>query len=77
MVSAEYVSRKKAIRGAQVAMRTSFGADVRFEPVPRSSPFPRIFRVLDNMGHEVQNFRVFKVGIGLQEWAWEEAAPRS
>jgi hypothetical protein len=77
MGSAEHVSRKKAILAAEEAMRSSFGADVRFEPLLLSSPFQGMFRVLDSRGQQLQSFRVFPVGIGLQEWAWEEAAPRS
>jgi len=57
-------------------MRASFGADISFEPVLPSGPFPKVFRVFDAQRRHLKSLRVFKVGSGLQEWAWEEL-PRS
>jgi hypothetical protein len=75
MSGSGYGSRKKAILAAQDALRARFGADIRIEPAPPPSAFPRIFRVLDQKGNELRSFRVFKMGVGLQEWAWQESAP--
>jgi hypothetical protein len=73
MGSAEHVSRKKAIRAAEEAMRSSFGANVRFEPVLLSSPFQRMFRVLDSRGQQLQvsvysrSESDFKNGLGRKQ----------
>jgi hypothetical protein len=73
MAGSGYASRKQAIVAAQEAMLARFGANIRFEPVPLSYPFPRNFRVLDERGNQLQTFWVFKVGAAIQEWAWQEA----
>jgi hypothetical protein len=72
-----YASRKKAILAAEEAMRVRFGLDIRFEPVPRSHPWPRTFQVLDDTGREVAGFRIYKVGAAIQEWAWQEITAQS
>jgi hypothetical protein len=53
-------------------MRARFGQEVLLEATPPDAPFPRTFRVLDSEGHPVLGFSVFKTGIGIEEWAWEE-----
>jgi hypothetical protein len=75
MPGSGYASRKQAIAAAQEAMRAKFGARVGFEPVPLSHPFPRLFRVLDEKGRQLQSFAILKVGTAIQEWAWQEGTP--
>jgi hypothetical protein len=77
MSGSGYGSRKKAIYGAQEAMRAAFGMEVLFEPIPPAAPFPRTFRVLDAEGASLRLFSVFKTGVGIEEWAWLEVAPES
>jgi hypothetical protein len=74
MADSAYGSRRKAIEAAQEAMRTKFGVEVRFDPIPTNARFPRSFRVLDSQGHPLERFRVFKTGTGIEEWAWQELA---
>jgi hypothetical protein len=75
MSGSGYGSRKKAILAAQEAMRASFGSKVSFESIQPAAPFPRAFRVLDEKGLPIQGFSVFKTGITIQEWAWQETTP--
>jgi hypothetical protein len=74
MPGSGYASRNDAILAAQEAMRATCGAIISFEPIPPKASFPRIFWVVDDKGHYVERFRVFKVTTGgFQEWAWEES----
>jgi hypothetical protein len=73
MPGSGYASQTEAIRAAQETLRATFGEQIRFEPIPPNASLPRVFRVLDDHGHYLKSFGVFKVRTG-QEWAWLKAS---